>query len=191
MLQKRSFLAVAFALSCWMSGELKAAEPLKSGLQVGENITAIFEPLNVNGEHAGELHCLVCENGLSPVVMIFARKVSDPLVKLIAKIDAATAQNRRQEMGSFVVFLSDKNDLAGELKQVAKKQSLKHTILCIDAPAGPDGFNVSPTAEVTVVLYREHNVKANRAFAAGELTDQAVEKILGDVPAILTKKLQK
>lgn len=191
MLRNRRRLLTVLALAATFllaSGNVRAAGPLKSGLQVGENITAIFEPLNVNGEHAGELHCLVCENGLSPVAMIFARQVSDPLVKLIAKIDAATAQNRGQAMGSFVVFLSDKDGLADELKQVAAKQQLKHTILCIDAPAGPDGFNVAPAAEVTVVLYREHRVKANRAFAAGELTDQAVTQILADVPVILVKK---
>src|SRR4029079_16835979 len=54
--------------------------------------------------------CLVCENGLNPVVMIFAREVSDPLVRLLGKIDAATAKHRESSLGSFVVFLksSDK-----------------------------------------------------------------------------------
>jgi hypothetical protein len=37
------------------------------------------------------------------------------------------------------------------------------------------------------VLYREHEVKANHAFRKGELTAAAAEKILSDLPKILTK----
>ena len=35
--------------------------------------------------------------------------------------------------------------------------------------------------------YREHDVKANHAFRRGELTTQAADKILADLPKILTK----
>ncbi len=164
-----------------------AETPLKSGLQVGEKITTIFEPLNVNGEHAGELHCLVCENGLNPVTMIFAREVSEPLVSLIAKLDAQAAEHRKEELGCFVVFLGEQEKLQPQLEAVAKKQQLKHVILCIDAAAGPDGFNVARDADVTVVLYRDHAVKANHAFAKDKLTGKAADAILADLPKILQK----
>ena len=163
-------------------------EPIKSGLQPGENITTIFEPLNVTGPFAGEPHCLVCENGANPVAMVFAREVSEPLVKLLTKLDAATAKHSKQQMGSFVVFLSEKEGLGEELKAVAKRQNLKHTVLAIDAPAGPNGFKVTKDAEVTVVLYVDHAVKANHAFAGGQLNEQATEKILADLPMILPTK---
>ena len=164
-----------------------AAEPLKSGLQTGEKIETIFEPVNVNGEHAGEPHCLVCENGLNPVAMIFARDVSEPLVSLIKQLDAQVAKNKKFDMGCFVVFLGDQEALKPKLAEVAKKQQLKHVILAIDRPAGPDGFNVSKDAEVTVVLYERHTVAANHAFAKDKLTDKSVESILADVPKILKK----
>lgn len=183
---KRYVLALAPAvLLC--SGFLIAAEPVKSGLQAGEKITTIFEPLNVNGEHAGEPHCLVCENGLSPVAMLFAREVNEPLLKLLSQLDDATAKNRKVEMGSFVVFLSDKEGLRQQLTDEAKKRGFKHLVLSIDSPAGPEGFNVAADADLTVVLYREHGVKANHAFRKGELTAAASEKILADLPKILTK----
>lgn len=165
-----------------------AAEPLKSGLQPGERLTNIFEPLNVTGPFAGEPHCLVCENGLSPVAMIFARDVNEPLVKLLAQIDKATEKNRDVQMGSFVVFLSEKEGLKEQLEAVAKKHGLKHIVLSIDAPAGPEDFNVAKESDVTVVLYREHLVKANHAFRNGELNDAAVEKIVGDLPKIVEEK---
>lgn len=164
-----------------------AQTPLKSGLQAGEKIETIFEPLNVNGDHAGEPHCLVCENGLNPVAMVFARDVSEPLVNLIAKLDAQVAKNKKFDMGCFVVFLGDQEALKPKLAEVAKQQQLKHVILAIDPPAGPDGFNVSKEADVTVVLYERHTVAANHAFAKDKLTDKSAEAILADVPKILKK----
>ena len=136
-----------FALTLgWLSfvGVARGAEPCKSGLQPGDKIATIFEPLNVTGEHAGEPHCLICENGLAPVAMLFARELNEPLLKLLVKLDAATANNRREQMGSFVVFLSEKEGLAEELAAAAKKANLRHTVLSIDKPAGPEGFKVSP-----------------------------------------------
>jgi len=165
-----------------------AGSPVRSGLQPGEKITTIFEPLNVTGEHAGEPYCLICENGLAPVAMLFAREVNEPLLKLLAKIDEATGKNRDQQMGSFVVFLSNKEGLQEQLATEAKKRGLKHIILSIDQPAGPEGFKISPEAELTVVFYREHVVKANHAFRRGEFVDGADEPVLADLPKILAKK---
>jgi hypothetical protein len=182
----RSFFVLCLAglLPRW----LPAAEPLRSSLQVGEKIFATFEPLNVTGPHAGEPHCLVCENGLNPVAMIFAREVSEPLVRLLTRLEAATARHQKAQMGSFAVFLSDRQDLAKQLEQVAAKSGLKHLLLSIDQPAGPDGFRVAKEAELTIVLYNKYDVLANHAFRKGELTDKAIEQILADVPKILPKE---
>jgi hypothetical protein len=185
----RNRLMVAVVLGCSVAaGFTFGSEPCKSGLRPGEKISTIFEPVNVTGQHAGEPYCLICENGLAPVAMLFARDLNEPLLKLLTRLDAATEKNRSQQMGSFVVFLSDKEGLQDELAAAAKKANLKHTILSIDKPAGPEGFNVAPDADLTVVLYREHAVKANHAFRKGEFTDQAAEKVLADLPKILAEK---
>lgn len=167
---------------------LTAAEPVKSGLQSGEKITAIFEPLNVTGEFAGQPHCLVCENGTSPVAMVFAREVSEPLLKLAARLDAATVKYKDKSMGSFVVVLSEAEGLNQRLAGAAKKHQLKQIVLSTHAPTGPEGFNVAEEADVTVVLYRDFDVKANHAFRKGELNDKAIEKIVADVAKILPAK---
>jgi hypothetical protein len=166
----------------------QAAEPLRSSIQPGEKIENIFEPLNINGEHAGEQHCLVCEMGRAPVAMLFARELDEPLLKLLARIDAATAEHQEEGMGSFVVFLSDQPELPKKLKEAAKKLKLRHLVLATYDPAGPEGFDVAKDAAVTVVLYTEHLVKANHAFRKGELTDKETEKVLSSVPKILEKK---
>jgi hypothetical protein len=159
---------------------------VQSGLHPGEPISTIFEPFNVTGPFAGELYCQVCENGANPVAMIFARDLSEPLVRLVKKIDAATAANRDHEIGSFVVFLNDGEDLPPRLRDIAEKQALEKIVLTTYDPAGPDGFKVNSEADVTVVLYNDHLVKANHAFRKGELNDRAIEKILADLPKILT-----
>ena len=184
----KHFVIVAACLAALLlAGGVLAAE-LKSGPQAGEKVPGPFHPLNCNGDNAGEKFCLYCKNGQNPVAMIFARQTSPALTKLIKKIDAATAKNKDASMGSFVVFLSDSEKLAGELKELAKKEKLQHCVLSIDNPAGPKGYNVQKDAEVTVVLYTDRTVKANHAFKKGALKDKDLDKIVADVSKILPQK---
>ena len=120
--------------------------------------------------------------------MIFAREISDPLTSLVKKIDEATAKHSDCRMGSFVVFLSEDEGLEKKLKAVAEKEKLEHTVLSIDNPAGPRGYEVAKDADVTVVLYTKHNVKVSHAYRKGEFKDEDVEKILAHIPKILPKK---
>jgi len=129
-------LATVIALAALFT-TARAAEPLQSGLQPGEKITNIFEPLNINGEHAGEPYCLICENGMAPVAMLFARDVNEPLLKLLAKLDEASTKHRDQELGSFVVFLSTDDTLRDKLAAAAKQRQIKRLILSTYDPPGP------------------------------------------------------
>src|SRR6516165_183265 len=120
--------------------------------------------------------------------MIFAREVSDPLTSLVKHIDQATSKNSSCHMGSFVVFLSDDEKLEKKLKELAKKEKLDHTVLTIDNPAGPKGYDIDKEADVTVVLYTQRNVKANYAFRKGELKAPDIDMIVKDVTKILPDK---
>ena len=164
------------------------AEHVKSGPQAGEKVPGPFHPVNVTGEKKGEKFCLFCVNGENPVAMIFARESSPELTKLIKKIDDATAKNKEKSMASFVVFLSDKDGLDKGLASLAEKEKIEKTVLSIDNPAGPSGYNVAKDADVTVVLYVDRKVKANHAFKKGEMTDKDIEKIVSEVPMILSEK---
>jgi hypothetical protein len=183
----KSRLTVALLGLALLAGTAWAAENLKSGPQTGQAVPGPFHPLNINGDNAGEKYCLFCKNGMNPVAMVFARECSEPLTKLIKEIDAATVKNRNAGMGSFVVFLSDDEALKGKLKDVAKKCDLKECVLAIDNPAGPNGYNVSKDADVTVVLYKDRNVKSNFAFKKGELKEKDIEKVVADIQKILPK----
>ena len=181
----RILAAAVLTLTVAVGGGLAGGGAVKSGPQVGEKIPGPFHPLNVTGEKAGQKNCLVCQHGTSPVAMVFARQVSAPLTKLICQLDAATGKNGEKNMGSFVVFLTDKEGLADQLKTVAKESNLKHTVLAIDNPAGPEKYSVAKDADVTVILYSRHNVIANHTFRQGQLNDAAIAQIMKDVPKIL------
>jgi hypothetical protein len=121
--------------------------------------------------------------------MIFAREISDPLTSLVKKIDAATAKHNDCSMGSFVVVLtSDEDEVQKKLKDLAKKEKIKDTVLTTDNPAGPRGYNIDKDADVTVVLYTKRNVKVNYAFKKGEMKAADVDKIVADVAKILPDK---
>jgi hypothetical protein len=176
-------LALAF-----LAGTAPAAETLQSGPQVDQKVPGPFHPLNVTGANAGEKFCLFCANGTHPVAMIFAREVTPELTRLMQRIDSETVKNEGCEMGSFVVFLSDKEGLDKELKDVARDTGLKKTVLAIDNPAGPKNYKVAQEAEVTVILYTNRVVKANFAFKKGELKEKAIQTIISDVSKIIPSK---
>lgn len=117
--------------------------------------------------------------------MIFAREISDGLTSLVKQIDAATAKHADCSMGSFVVFCSDDESLENRLKELADKEQLKHIVLAIDNPAGPRGYKLAKDADVTVVLYNKHTVKANHAFRKGELKEGDIARIVADLAKIL------
>ena len=117
--------------------------------------------------------------------MIFAREIDDSLTGLVKKIDAATAEHKSDKMGSFVVITNDDEDLEKKVKELAEKEGIKNTVFTIDNPAGPKGMKLDKEAAVTVVLYKDKEVKVSRAFKKGELTSQEIDKVLKDLPKIL------
>jgi hypothetical protein len=183
----KTYLAAGLSLAL-LAGAVVAANSIKSGPQVGEELAGPFHPLNINGEAAGKKNCLYCENGNNPVIMVFAREPNETVAKLIKKIDETTAKNTGCDMGSFVVFCSADKGLEKELTDLAKKLDLKKCVLAIDNPAGPEKYEVAKDADVTVVLYTKRTVKANHAFKKGELKDKDIDMIISDVSKIKPAK---
>jgi hypothetical protein len=161
-----------------------AGGKLKSGPQVGQDVPGPFQPLNVTGEKAGQKNCLYCSNGGNPVAVVFARKVTPAIAKLLKQLDETTLKNAKADMGSYAVFCSDKDGLDKQLTKLAAEQKLTKLVLSIDNPAGPEKYKISKDADVTVLLYTNFEVKANHTFGKGELSDAAIAKIVADVSKI-------
>jgi hypothetical protein len=159
-----------------------------SGPQVKEKVPGPFLPLNVTGPDAGKNGCLYCRNGTHPVVMIFAREPTPPLVNLLQRVDAATAAHENDPLGSCAIFCNDAEGMPKHLAQLAKQSNLNHIILATFAAAGPPRYKIAPDADVTVLLYTHGTVKANHSFKKGELSEASIETILADLPLILSQE---
>jgi hypothetical protein len=119
--------------------------------------------------------------------MIFAREISDNLTGLVKKVDAANQKS--PALRSFVVYCNDDEKLEDKLKDLAKKENLKKTVLSlVDNKAGPGGYDLDKEADVIVALYVKRDVKAQFAYKKGELKEKDIEQIMADLPKILGEK---
>jgi len=169
-------------------GAVDAEDALKSGPQPGTELPGTFVPKNINGPNAGETTCIFCEYGSDGVAMVFAREVSAPVTQLVKRLDAVTARHGKAGLHSCAIFLSSEAKLADQLKQLADREKVQHTILRTYKPEGPKDYHVARDADVTVVLYLDRMVKANYAFKKGALTAKDIDAIIADVPKIVPAK---
>ena len=118
---------------------------------------------------------------------IFARELSDNLASLVKKIDEKVGKNEEKKMAAFVVLLAEDADKAApKLESLAKDQGIKNVPLTIfDGEAGPESYKIAKEADVTVLIWKGQNVKANHAFKAGELNDKAIERVIADTAIAL------
>ncbi len=173
------------------AGSARAAE-LKSGPQVGEFVGA-FQVVKAagapdDGVKDGDQLCYRCKLGNRPAVMVFARNSDASLVKFVNLLDAVVAKNEDKKMASFVSLLGDKpDDLKSEAKDLAAKSKADHVavVVPVDSKNGPEEYNISPQADITVLVYRGGKVAANHALSAGQLDDEAIKSILADTAKIL------
>ena len=118
------------------------------------------------------------------MVCVFARQTSEPLTSLVKQIDEKIGENRK--LKSFVVITTkQKGTTAEDLKKMAKDASIKNVPLTMfGEPGGPPDYELSKAADVTVLMWKEHRVKASHAYK-GEMTDQDIQTIVADIPKVL------
>ena len=200
--------AVLTATAVW------AGDDPPSGLKSGTKTPGPFHAYNVTGKYAGQFHCLVCRYGLSPVAAVFVRgaDAGEGLIELLQELDKAVAKYDRANLCSFAVFLDkgaladDKRadpaasaqalfedddrraDLAKKLtEEVHDRAKLKNVVLSLYNLDGPKGYNVSKDADVTVILYRDHEVRQSFAFKKDELKD-AWAKLAPEIAKLVAPK---
>jgi hypothetical protein len=79
-------------------------------IKEGEGKTATERPNPLN--RAGKIHCLVCENGLAPVIAVFVRPeakaftAESGLAKLAKGVNGLIPKYRSDKLAGFVMFLN-------------------------------------------------------------------------------------
>jgi hypothetical protein len=208
---------IVTALTVVGAGALQAGESLQSGPPVGSLLPGSFQPFNLNGKTGkNRYHCLVCEYGLKPTVMVFAREQPEGknagLDDLLQKLEEAVERHKEAYLHAFVVFLSPDartsvtdpstddpaklvdeaaawESLLGRMRPRAEK--LKNVVLAVYPAEGPPGYKLAKEADVTVVLYRKHRVVAGFAFAKGKLDEEGVGQVMKKVHTMAAEMKKK
>ena len=183
----RKFAALCLMGLTFVSSQYLNAADLKSGLQV-DDLPVAFYVTDITGPAAGEKLCYRCQYGARPVVSIFIRKMDENTTKLVKELDAVVGKNSEEKkMAAFVTILSDDPDAQETaLKKTAAENKIEHTPLTVfENAVGPAKYKINEKANVTVMMWVDANVKVNHAFAEGELTAEAITKIIGDTEKIL------
>jgi hypothetical protein len=170
------------------------------GLQVGKDLPGPFHPYNATGPYARKFHCLVTQQALDPLVLVFVRELdgADKLKDLVTALENAVAKNPNARLLCGVVFLTDKlpevvgeSDAVDDQREALEKQlqdlangwMLKHVVLCLDSVKDVDRYELKEDMAVTVVL-------ANRARVLG-VEALSKDAVTAKVPAILAELADK
>ncbi len=165
------------------AGEKKAEV---KGLPVGTSVAA-FNVKDVTGPSAGKSLCYRCQYGAKPVACIFTREITDEVATLIKEIDTQVGKNSDKGMKAFVVLLTDNADEGSKkLMALAKDKDIKNVPLTVfDGVAGPEKYQISKDAAVTVLMWNKSRVAVSEAYAAAKLPEAEVKKLAGETAKIL------
>jgi hypothetical protein len=175
----------ALVLSLSLSLPL-ASDPCVSGVPVGGR-PGPYSFLVATGPQRGQPTCYVCEQDKKPTAVVFARTLTDPLGKLLAKLDAETALRKGDGFKAWMTHLGDTADLDG-LARWAQKAAVKSVAVgAFEDADGPPAYKLARDADVTVLLFVNRKVVANFAFRSGELTDAKVDEVAKALPRLFEK----
>ena len=177
---------ISAAAVCLLAAGFVFAGELKSGLPVGDKVPA-FNVRDITGPSADKTLCYRCQYGSRPVVTIFTHEINDSVTELISKVDGLVGKNKDAKMAAFVVVITEDTDkVEKQLKAIAKDKNIKNVPLTIiEGKTGPENYNLSKDAAVTVMMWNESTVKVNEAFGKPTLDAKSIEKLVAETKKIL------
>jgi hypothetical protein len=149
-----------FVAGCAGSNELPPAPPLKSGLQIGDDIIP-WNPIHVAGPNAGTNACPVCTYEARPAIVIFAKRSAD-LSPLALRLQDLVNHRRDIDLKGFLIAL---DTTPTRLQEFAAQNNLLQIGVCYPDPAERDKdlaeYKINPAADDTVIVYRNYKVIGN------------------------------
>jgi len=167
---------------------LVTAAELESGLKPGKAVGA-FDVLKCSGAPddgvaVGDQLCYRCKYGAQPMVMVFARTCDDQLAGFAKKLDDEVSEHTDKNLKAFVSLIGEDSEaLQASAKELGESNKLANVpvVVPVESENGPSDYGINPEADVTVMIVNEGKVVASHALAKGELNDESIEKLLGDV----------
>jgi hypothetical protein len=185
----RWIVVFAFLCSFHLCGASWCEEPCTSGPQSGQRCGP-YAALIATGPERGQSFCYVCQTADKPAVILFARTLTDPLGRLVAQLDKAVAESKKDELHVWVTFLSDHQlELDPQVVKWSQRYAIRRVPLGIfEDPLGPPSYRLSKDADVTVLLFVKQKVVGNFAFRPGELNDDKIKEVMNTLPRIVAEK---
>jgi hypothetical protein len=176
---------MTYRLSALAAGLFAAAavadEPaLSSGPKAGQRPMPYAFVL-ATGPNRGTSSCYVCDTADKPAAVVFARSLTDPLGKLVTKLDQAAADAVVPDLRGWLTLLTagPQPDAEDRLAAWGRKHAVRQMPLGVfEDEVGPPAYRLSRQADVTVVLFVKRQTVATFAFKAGELTDARVDEVV-------------
>jgi hypothetical protein len=152
------------------------------------DLPGAFHPYNVTGPNEGTFHCLVCDHGLFPGILVFVRG-TDPSEELLKGLNKIAKENEKARLAIFVVFLDPdlatsltgdnktddkRQEIAEKLRPSQKQWDLDHVIFALEAEKNLKDFNLGEKDAVTVILFSKLKVVERLVFEKEKLDIQAV-----------------
>jgi hypothetical protein len=151
-----------------------------SGLKVGDQVEP-WNPLHVAGPDKGTNICPVCTYLEKPVVVVFAKDTQNT-AQLSSQLEAIAREHRTTGL-RVVIALTD----AGETRasELASTLAISDASFCyMSAKTGPaelKAYRINPSAENTIMVYKDYTVAATfvnlAARDCGQVAD-AVKKLI-------------
>jgi hypothetical protein len=182
------FLLFSLGSLC-LCGSISADDPCRSGPRPNQR-PGPYASLVCTGPNRGQQHCFICETADKPSVIVFARTLTEPLGKLVKKVDDAVTEHKTADLRAWVTFLAeDQTKMDRQVVAWGQKHAVRNVPLAVfEDVVGPPTYLLARDADVTVLLSVKQKVVANFAFRAGELNDAAIAEIVRTVPRIVSTK---
>lgn len=154
------------------------AAPPDSGLKPGDR-PGPYSFLVATGPQRGQPTCYVCDAADKPIVILFARELTDPLGQLAAKVDKALGEQKPKDLQAWLTLTATGGGWDEKLVAFARKHGLKALPTGVfDDVDGPPAYKLHRDALVTVVVAIKRKAVKSFAFRTGELNDKATDEVL-------------
>ena len=178
----RTIFAASLAGVLAIAGYAIAGDSNDTCLKAGDPIGPFYVTKVAGPEDnvkSGQTLCYRCKYGSRPMVMVFARETGGNVTELVKQLDSAVAKNEDAQLKSFVTLIGGEVEaLRGTAEKMAQSAGVKNMPITVaeDSVNGPSNYKLDPKAEVTIVVAKNSEVKAQHTFTAADLDVAAVMK---------------
>jgi hypothetical protein len=177
----------AITLTAVLAGAALAADdPIFSGPQVGEKLTAC-KVRGVLGTRAGKEVELIAELKGAPTVLVFVHELTRPARQALLPIDHCGVKWAKDGLATQFIWLSgDRAKTEEYLKSAARSVGLQSPVgISMDGKEGPGNYGLNRKVTLTILVAKDNKVVANHAIVQPNETD--APKVLADIAKILGK----